>query len=119
MLVLLLGCAITCNICKCIFISSAALETRSAQHDLAVAISRSLAHIWHALQDQLVHRVAEIYTDLVGPLRQLSEAACPSAGGLPNEGAFNDQMKVFLVRLGILLSLQVFCLILSCLVFCM
>ncbi|THD21308.1 Vinculin [Fasciola hepatica] len=73
-------------------------EMRSAQHDLALAISRSLAHIWHALQDQLVHRVAETYTDLVGPLRQLSETACPSSGGPPNEEAFNDQMKLFLAQ---------------------
>ncbi|VDP25543.1 unnamed protein product [Echinostoma caproni] len=64
---------------------------------MAVAISRSLAHIWHTLQDQLVNRVAETYTDLVGPLRQLSETACPASGGPPNEAAFNEQMKVFLV----------------------
>ncbi|KAF5402525.1 Vinculin [Paragonimus heterotremus] len=71
-------------------------ESSAAQHDLSLAISRSLAYIWQTLQQHLVNCVAETYTDLVGPLRQLAETACPSSGCVPNEAEFNEKMKVFL-----------------------
>ncbi|KAF8567502.1 hypothetical protein P879_08303 [Paragonimus westermani] len=71
-------------------------ESSVAQHDLSLAISRSLAYIWQTLQQHLVNCVAETYTDLVGPLRQLAETACPSSGCVPNEADFNEKMKAFL-----------------------
>ncbi|TGZ59858.1 hypothetical protein CRM22_008850 [Opisthorchis felineus] len=75
-------------------------ETTVAQHDLALAISRSLAHIWQTLQNHLVTRVAETYTDLVGPLRQLTETACPSSGDPPNENIYNDKVQLFSSQCG-------------------
>ncbi|VDQ16434.1 unnamed protein product [Trichobilharzia regenti] len=42
-------------------------------------------------------QVAEAYTDLVGPLRQLVESASPSSGSLPDQNDYNEKMKEFLV----------------------
>nr|CAH8843008.1 unnamed protein product [Trichobilharzia regenti] len=79
-------------------------ETKNAQQDLALAISRSLAHIWQTLVKILTTQVAEAYTDLVGPLRQLVESASPSSGSLPDQNDYNEKMKEFLAQCNQLVS---------------
>lgn len=79
----------------CIKLSAA--ENEISQQDLAMAISRSLAYIWQTLEKLLTRQIAEVYTDLVGPLRQLVESASPSSGNLPDQNDYNVKMKEFLV----------------------
>ncbi|CAH8532562.1 unnamed protein product [Schistosoma rodhaini] len=71
-------------------------ENEINQQDLAMAISRSLAYIWQTLEKLLTRQIAEVYTDLVGPLRQLVESASPSSGNLPDQNDYNVKMKEFL-----------------------
>uniref|UniRef100_A0A5K4F0S4 Vinculin n=1 Tax=Schistosoma mansoni TaxID=6183 RepID=A0A5K4F0S4_SCHMA len=71
-------------------------ENEINQQDLAMAISRSLAYIWQTLEKLLTRQIAEVYTDLVGPLRQLFESASPSSGNLPDQNDYNVKMKEFL-----------------------
>ncbi|CAH8506498.1 unnamed protein product [Heterobilharzia americana] len=73
-------------------------ETGNAQQDLALAISRSLAHVWQTLVKILTSQVAEAYTDLVGPLRQLVESVSPSSGNQPDQNEYNERMKDFLAQ---------------------
>ncbi|VDP73449.1 unnamed protein product, partial [Schistosoma mattheei] len=74
-------------------------ENEISQQDLAMAISRSLAYIWQTLEKLLTRQIAEVYTDLVGPLRQLVESASPSSGNLPDQNDYNVKMKEFLVSI--------------------
>ncbi|CAH8526943.1 unnamed protein product [Schistosoma curassoni] len=73
-------------------------ENEISQQDLAMAISRSLAYIWQTLEKLLTTQIAEVYTDLVGPLRQLVESASPSSGNLPDQNDYNVKMKEFLTQ---------------------
>ncbi|CAI2727456.1 unnamed protein product [Schistosoma spindalis] len=73
-------------------------ENEIHQQDLAMAISRSLAYIWQTLEKLLTRQIAEVYTDLVGPLRQLVESASPSSGNLPDQNDYNVKMKEFLTQ---------------------
>ncbi|CAH8524620.1 unnamed protein product [Schistosoma bovis] len=73
-------------------------ENEISQQDLAMAISRSLAYIWQTLEKLLTRQIAEVYTDLVGPLRQLVESASPSSGNLPDQNDYNVKMKEFLTQ---------------------
>ncbi|CAH8528247.1 unnamed protein product [Schistosoma bovis] len=73
-------------------------ENEISQQDLAMAMSRSLAYIWQTLEKLLTRQIAEVYTDLVGPLRQLVESASPSSGNLPDQNDYNVKMKEFLTQ---------------------
>ncbi|KAH8861438.1 Vinculin [Schistosoma japonicum] len=79
-------------------------ENEIGQQDLAVAISRSLAYIWQTLEKLLTRQIAEVYTDLVGPLRQLVESASPSSGNLPDQNNYNVKTKEFLAQCNQLVS---------------
>ncbi|CAH8490458.1 unnamed protein product [Schistosoma turkestanicum] len=74
------------------------VENEIGQQDLAISISRSLAYIWQILEKLLTQQIAEVYTDLVGPLRQLAESASPSSGNLPDHNDYNIKMKEFLTQ---------------------
>ncbi|TNN12660.1 Vinculin [Schistosoma japonicum] len=79
-------------------------ENEIGQQDLAVATSRSLAYIWQTLEKLLTRQIAEVYTDLVGPLRQLVESASPSSGNLPDQNNYNVKTKEFLAQCNQLVS---------------